>query len=343
MAVTYNTATPQIITNYGLVKGLPAAYPRPFADMFLQAPLLPGTISETIKWRYQVDKTKAAQLMKRGGNHGVSKIEDTYFVTVSLKPGVIEAIQSLTAEELTQMKPKGLEEWLIDGQSVPTSQMLAADKFAILKESILERINIMASQIINDGKVYFANGVDYWDFDIPTEISKTYSTSNGIIKIVSEALRDFQKVNRKLPTDFLIGETIATKMLEDAKFQTSMRNLNYSNVAGSLTANEKALVIGQVMGQQLEQMNLSFDENGVQIIEGTKMKLVDRTQFRRGQGAIPAKNPTTKLPDFALMDYYPAIDEGTELNPTAQLILRNGFFPVVIDPRAIQTYDITIS
>ena len=343
MAITYSNAATQIITNYGLVIGLPPAYPRPFADMFLQAPLLPGTISETIKWRYPVDKTKAAQLMKRGGNHGVKKVEDTYFVTVTMEPGIIEAVQALTVGELTQLQATGLEEWLISGQRTPTNEMLAADKFMILKEAILERMNIMASSLINDGIVAFANGTDQWDFNIPDEIAKTYSSSTGIITIVAEALRDFQKINRKMPTDFLIGETIATKMLEDAKFQTSMRNLNYSNVASGLTANEQALIIGQVMGKELQQMNLSFDENGVQIIGGTKMKLLDRSQFRRGQGAIPVKNPTTKLPDLALMDYYPTVDEGTELDPTAQLILKNGFFPVVIDPRAIQTYAVTIS
>ena len=343
MAVTYTTAAPQVITNYGLVKGLPAAFPRAFADMFLSAPLLAGTKAETIKWRYPVAKAKAAQLMKRGGNHGVKKIEDNYFVEVSIKPGVIEAIQNLSADELTQMQPGGIEEWLVDGQNIPTSSMLAAEKFAILKEGVLERINIMATQLINDGKVYFYNTDNYWDFDIPAAQAKTYSASNGIIKIVREALVSFQKVNRKMPTDFLIGDTIVDKMIADEAFQNATYKLGFTNIARDMEADDMALIIGQVMGQTLKQMNLSFDENGVQIISGSSMKLLDRSQFRRGQGAIPVKNPTTKLPDLALMDYYPVVDEGTELDPTAKLILRNGFFPVVIDPRAIQSYTVTIS
>jgi hypothetical protein len=146
-----------------------------------------------------------------------------------------------------------------------------------------------------------------------------------------------------VPNKFLIGSEIVDKILEDDKVQATMRRLNYTNVAKDLNSDEKSLIIGTFMGQELKEMEFSFDENGADIIPGTQIKVLNTNELRRGQAPIQAINPATKLPDIFLGEYWSDIDPGRVVAATAEIFLKSGFFPVIIDPVTLQTFEIDMA
>lgn len=343
MSISIGNLPPQIKANYGILSGLAPTFPTPFRDMFMTAPMLAGTKAGTIKFSYRVGNTKAAELLKKGSISGIKKIRGQYWREVELTPGEIFASTALTATELTQMQPGGNEVWMIGGEIIPTSSQLANEKLQELKDAAAARENIMATQLINNGIVLNSDGIDYIDYLIPAAQTATYSTAAGFLPLVKRIKTDFRKANGVNETDFLIGSDIVDKMLVDSALQQTMFNLGMTNIGKDLTVDEKQMVVGTFMGSYLKQMELSFDADGVQIIAGNTIKLIDRSKFRRGQAPIEIINPTTNLPDIALMDYWTDIEIGTKKNASAELFLKGGFFPIVLDPVAIQTWTITIA
>ena len=343
MTITLAGLPAQVQTNYGILSGLQPTYPTPFRDLFMSAPMLAGTKSQTIEFSYMIRNVKAAELMKKKGITGIKKIKDNYWRKVVIETGELSAAQSLTADEITLLQPGGNAVWMVGGEMIPTTNQLAQQKIQLMLDAIAIRENIMCTQLINTGIVTSSDGDDTWTFGIPAAQAKTYSDAASFLVMVKDIIQDYRKATGKLPNRFLIGSDIVDKMLIDTALQTTMYNLGMTNIGRDMTSDEKALVIGHFMGQNLQQMDLSFDENGVNIIAGNVIKLLDTSQFRKGQAPIQIINPSTELPDIFLGDYFADTQVDDKKNASAEMFLKSGFFPVVIDPVSIQTYTVTIS
>ncbi len=339
--ITLNQLPEQVKVNYGILVASKPVTLTPFLDLFKKTAPLMSTRARKIEWRYRVDKAKAADLIKRGER--IEKtLNGTHFRKVEIEPGIIFASESLTADEITQMQADSNNVFFINGQAIPTAQVIAEEKYGYIKDAIDSALEIMCEKLINNGIVPFADGTSQWDFGLPAPVAKTYNATTGFLKLVKDIDFDYTKKNRKKMTNFLIGETIVDKMLQDTSLQATMLSLGMNNIA-AMSANDKAMVIGTFMGKNLEQMPYTFDQNGVTIIPGNVIKCIDTAQLKIGYGAIDVKNPTTKYPDTYLGDYYTGIQEGTDLNPDALLFVKTGAFAIVVDPVSIQTYEITMA
>jgi hypothetical protein len=232
---------------------------------------------------------------------------------------------------------------MIGGNLIPTGSQFKEEKLQMLKESILQRANIMCAQLINDGKVYFSNSADYWDFAIPAPKAKTYSATNGFLKIVGETLSDYWNANSMDCDTYLIGSDIVGKILQDSALHQTMYNLGLSNVGRDLTVAEQKLVIGTFMGQNLQQTGRTFNEKGVSIIPGNHIKLLNTQKLRQGFSGIEVIDTVTKTPDVVIMDYYADVTVESEIDAYATFFMKSGFFPLVEDPASIQTYAISFA
>lgn len=339
MPVKFEDMTPQQVGFYGVLSTVSPLSEKPWLNMFTSQPPLPSALTRKIKFRTKSNKVRVAALVKKGA--GPHKILKDDWLEVEIEPGSIKSEAIITAEEMLLMQPEQATFFLIAGQQVNTANGLIDEKLQALRDAIDERRNIMCAQAINDGKVLFSDGKNYYQFEIAAPVAKEYSATSPFSTLVVDMMSTFKAKNRKKPTDILIGEVIVKALLQDEKFMNQAKSFN-PNIA-SASANETALVIAQVLGQQLEQMDISIDEKGVAIIPGNHIKLIDRTKLRAIYGSIEVINPKTNLPDILGADFFADINIPSKKNPTAELFAECGFFPVITDEEAIHTYIITIA
>lgn len=340
MAISQNSLSPLQITLLGVLEGLPQTEPTPFLNMFANAPVV-SSATDILEFDYRVNKNKTAELLKKGSRGKEVQMANDW-LRVRIQPGEQIAKDIITADELKRMMAGETEVFRIGGQQIKTSQQLAQMKMQSIKDSIVKRQNIMCAQLINDGNVYFSDGVNSLDYDIPVEKTVNYDANTVILSEIRKMLSDYRKITGLMPDKILIGASIVDKMLGDVKVQDTMYKMGYTNVAQGLEATEKALIIGTLLGQTLEQMDFSFDDKGVEIIADNKIKMLSTSQFRRGYTALNAINPATNLPDLFLGEYWTGIESVDSIGAKATLFGKSGFFPIVIDPKSIQTWNVVI-
>lgn len=344
MTVVYSSLDEQTKTHLGILSELPPSMPTPFYDMWKNAPVVTGNATtKKLKWSWYLRKVIVAMLIEKGSTlPGLDKVKDNEWREAEIEPGETVALQSITAAELTALQPNGTDTFMIGGQQIKTSDQLAVEKYQFIKDAIVRRYEIMCAQLIKDGVVHFSDGKSSYDFQIPAAEKVTYSATQGFLKLVKTALVKYKKRNGMVPDKFLIGSDIVDAILMDKDLQETMKNLNFTNVAKDVLVNNFALIVGTFMGQVLEQLDITFDEKGVEIMPGNQIKLLNTKQFKRGYAAIPVMNPATKIPDHWLGDFWTSIKVGDDLNPQSTLIGKGGFFPIVVDPATIYTLEVTI-
>lgn len=344
MTVKMEALSEQTKTHLGILSEIKPTIPTPFYDMFKNKPVVTGgSKTKKISWAWYLRKTHAAELIAKGSSlPGLKELTDNEWRQAEIEPGEIIARQSMTASDITALQPEGTETFLVGGQYVKTSDQIALEKLQIIKDSLARRWDIMCAQLIKDGVVIFSNGVGKYDFGIPNAKKVTYSPTNGLLKLLRKEFTSYKKANGMMPDKCLIGADIVDAILEDKDLHETMRNLNFTNVAKDVVVNNFGLILGTFMGQQLEQMDVAFDEKGKEILPTNQIKLLNTSQFKRGYAAIEVTNPQTKLPDLWLGDIWTGIMPGDEIQPQATLFGKNGFFPIVVDPSTIYTLEVTI-
>jgi hypothetical protein len=345
MAMTLGQLPAQLKTHLGILSGLQPSMPTPFYDIFKNAPIITGNVqTDKIVFNYLVRKEFAAGLRKKGlGSNAMRKVKDNAWIKVEIEPGEIADSQVLTASELSQLQAGQTEEFIIGTQTIKTNEQLAEMKFQLLKDSVMRRADIMCAQLINDGKVQFSNGIDEYDYLIPAADAEVYNSSSGFLVLIKKLIMNFRKRTGRLPNRVLIGTDIVDAILQDDILQKTMYTMGFNNIANNVVANNLGLVLGQFMGQNLEQMDFAFDEKGTEIIAGNVIKLIDTTQLRRGYAPIDVINPATNMPDKWMGDFWTGTHVESPIDARATLFVKSGFFPILVDPVAIQTANVTIS
>ena len=325
---------------YGLIHEAVAYENTSYLDMFMANTPLPPTELEEVEFDIKVGRTRVASLRKRS-EVGVTIISDEW-VKVKCKPGEIGASVPVSASDYTKMMA-GETEVLIGGQMVKTPNTILLSNIGRLKNSLYSRLNIMCSQAINNGIVTSSDGTLTWDYKLPKILEVTWDTTVTITKIIADGIREFRKRNGRLPNKIEVGSNIADKMLIDETFLSQMQALNTGNRTNiaNMTADEKALVIGQVLGKMIEEKDMVFDEKGVSIVEDNQINFLDTTVFKLGYAGIPIKDAATKLPKMIAADMFVSVDEGTESNPTANIFAKSFAFPIIADVNAVLRYDVT--
>lgn len=335
------TISPMQTMLMGAYAGLPVLEPTPFLDLFRNKP---NFVSSTLELAFDVkiNKQTAASLVEKGAK-GKGSITPNTWVRKKVTPGDIYDEDSLSATELAQMQAGETEVFLIGGKPIKTGQQLAEMKLQRIKNSIEKRKNIMCTQLINDGKIYDSYGNVMLDYEIPAADTMTYNGSTVFLAEFSKKIAAFRKRTGLMPDRSLIGADIVEKMLGDTLVQDTMYKLGYTNIAQNLTVNEKALVIGTFMGQTLEQMDLSFDAKGVEIIPGNVIKLLATDQLRNGYTAIEVVKDINMAPELWNGDIWTDIENMSKSVAKAKIFARSGYFPIVVDSQAIYTINVTIA
>ena len=295
--ITIEGVSPLVRKHIGLLAGAETYKPYPFLEIFKKAQILPMTDGEYIEFDYVKDIVTTAELNKRANSKNTAKVKEPEFRRVQLTPGEIFNSQSLTATELNRMQAGKTQVITIGGQAIDSSEQVSRRKLQRIRESISSRMNIMCTQLFNDGVVRGKDDAILWDFNLPEKRKATYSAAEGFLKLVKKINREYIKINGGMPADgFLIGSEIADKILEDEKLQDTMYKLGMTDIGKDLTADEKSRIIGVFMGQMLKEMPYSFDENGADIIGGNIIKLYNTQMLARGYAGIEIKNENG-LPD----------------------------------------------
>lgn len=327
---------------YGLINEVKSFESTTYLDMFRMNPALPPTQLTEIEFDVKVGRTKVASLKKRS-EPGITILSDEW-IRVKVKPGMISASIPVKADDYIKMAA-GEVEVLMNGQLVKTPNSVLMNAMERLRSAVDQRKNIMCFQAVNDGSVVSSDGTVTWDYKLPKVENVTWSPTVGIIKILSDGIREFRKRTGKLPNRIEVGANIADNMLKDDDFLAQMQALNTGNRTNiaNMSADEKALVIGQVLGKMVEEMDMVFDEKGVSIVGDNRLNLLDTTAFRLGYAGIEIKDPVTKLPNMLAADMFVSVDEGTESNPTANIFAKSAAFPVITDVNSVLRYEITIA
>jgi hypothetical protein len=341
--ITLGGLSPLTRTHIGILAGSKTYKPYPYLDIFKQAPILPTTNAAYIEFDVMEDRVTTAELVERGKGKGTEKAREAGFKRHTVVPGEIYVDQSLTANELLQMQPGQPQVMVIGGVPVTTAEQVSQRKIQRLRESLDNRKNIMCTQALNDGIVVGKGNSILWNNNLQPARTATYSAVSGFLKLVRTINEQYIKSNDGMPADkFLIGSDIADAILKDAALQQTMYYLNMSNIGRDLTANEKTRVIGTFMGQVVQEMGYSFNENGVSIIGGNQVKLINTGMLAQGYAAIEVQL-ASGLPGFYVGDEYIDIQEGTKKNPTASIFAKSGFMPIITDPISVQTWTVTIA
>ena len=327
---------------YGIINEVNSYESTSYLDMFRGNAPIPPTILEEVEFDVKVGRTRVAALKKRS-EAGIT-ILSSEWVRVKIKPGMISASIPVTAGDYVKMMA-GETEVLIGGEMKKTPNATLQTSIERLKSAIEQRLNIMCSQAVNNSIVVSNDGTLTWDYRLPKILNVTWDATTGIVKLLSDGIREFRKRNGKLPNKIEIGANIADNMLKDEDFLAQMQSLNTGNRTNiaNMSADDKALVIGQVLGKMVEEMDMTFDENGVEIVSDNRLNLLDTTAFRLGYAGIEIKDPVTKLPNMLAADMFVSVDEGTESNPTANIFAKSAPVPVITNTNAVLRYEITIS
>lgn len=339
--MTTKTLSPTQTMLMGAYTGLPVLEPTPFYNLFKDKPAF-VSISEELAFDVKINKAIAAALVEKGAK-GKGSITPASFIRKKVVPGDIYDEDILTAKELAQMTAGETEVFMINGQPIKTGQQLAEMKLMRIKNSIEKRKDIMCAQLINDGKVYDSDGNLMLDFEIPAADTMTYNGSTVFLAELAKKIALYRKITGLVPDKILIGADVVEKMLGDTKVQDTMYKLGFTNIAKDMTATDTALVIGTFMGQMLQQMDLSFDAKGVQIIPGTVIKMLSTSQFRNGYTALEVLKTANGIPELWNGDVWTDVSSPNKEIPKAKIFARSGYFPIVVDAQSIYTINVTIS
>lgn len=329
--------------NYGVFSKAKSFESTIYSDLFKRNQIAPTT-KEEIEFDIQVGETKVASLKKRGAV-GVTILDDTW-IRVKVKPGLISANVPLSADDFNKMMA-GEVEVLLGGEMIKTPAAMVSQGIERLRGAVDRRFEIMCSESITNGQVVSSDATVVWDYKLPAIKNVSWNTSGttGIVKIVSDIIREGKKVMGMIPPKIEIGSDIVDRMLADDLFLKQSQALNTgsrTNIANS-SVDEQALFVGQVLGRILEEMEMSFDAKGVDITPGDQIRLLDTSAFRTAYAGIDIKDPTTGTPAMVAADAFVGIDEGTESQPNAKLFVKSYPFPVITKLNAVLRYKVTIS
>jgi len=338
MTILEKQLTKEQIVFYGEIAKSTPYSATPWLDMVKKGRVLSPTKSNKISFDMKVGKIKMAALKKKGGN-GV-KLLGNGWVRVTIDAGVIEASINLSARELQEMQ-SGETEVLLDGVPVKTSAALVQDKMSMVKESIVQRMNLMSAQLVNSGTVTFSDGLNKYDFGIPATVTKDWDT-DSITKIFHDILRDYRKANGSLPVTLriLVGHTLAEKLLTDDEFQGA-RDAYNQNIA-NFSANTDAMIVGSMLNRVFEEAEIAVDERGEDLMGAMDIKLVDTAKLGIAYAGIEIVN-ASGTPDILAADYFADIEVASKKQATAELFGKSGFLPIITDPESLRTYTITKS
>lgn len=323
---------------YGVFYETPVYSNNKYLSWFMSGAPIPPTTKTEIKFDIKLDKKRLGQLKKRS-EPGVVLTKNK-FARVTIKPGLISDSTPVNAEDYQDMTA-GEVEVLIGGELTKTPSAMLSMATATIKDGIEARKELMCAQAISTGVITSSDDTVTWDYKLPPVLAVVWSASNGITKIISDGIREFRKRNGKMPNEIEIGSVIADNMLNDEKFIRQAEVFGY-NIA-SATAEEKALVIGTVLGQVLKEMDMVFDEDGVSVTDDNQIRFLDTTIFRPAWAGIAIKDPVTKAPAMLAADVFVSMDEGTESEPEGNLFAKTYFFPVITNTNGILRYEITIA
>lgn len=341
MPITQSNLSPQQKMLMGAYYAAKPLNNTAFADLFKGGvPIMSAT--KTLEIDVIKSKVQAADVVKKDGK-GKPIENQEYFTRKTITPGDIYAEIELSTNELTQMQAGETEVFIIGGKAVQTGTQLAARKAQWLLTSMENAKNIMCTQAINDGIVYNTDKKDYLDYGISPAIPINYKTSDYLLAILSEHFVNYRRRTGKSQNKTLIGADIAIQMLKDTKVQDSMYKLGYTNAANNLSTNDMALIIGNFMGKLLEQMDISPDNHGVDIIPGNIIKLLDTNSLTMGYAAISVKTSSDAAADLWKGDVWVDIDTGKKSDPKSVMFARSGAFPIIIDSNTIYTLSATLA
>ena len=309
-----------------------------YLNWFMSGAPIPPTTKTTLQFDVKLNKKRYAQLKKRS-EPGIVLTKNK-FARVTIKPGIISDSTPIDADDYQDMTA-GEVEVLMGGEMVKTPSAMLSMGTATVKDGVESRKELMCSQAIATGLITSSDGTVTWDYNLPAVLNVTWDSNTGITKIISDGIREFRKRNGKMPNEIEIGAEIADNMLNDDKYLRQAEVFGY-NIA-TAQAEEKALIIGTVLGQLLKEMDMVFDENGVSVVADDQIRFLDTSAFRPGWAGIAIKDPVTKAPAMLAADVFVSMDEGTESEPTANLFAKSAFFPVIVNTNAILRYKVTIA
>lgn len=303
-------------------------------------PLMSKT--KTLEIDFIKSRNQVADVVKKGAK-GRSSENQEYFTKKVITPGDIYQEIELSWDELSQMQAGETEVFIIGGQAVKTGEQLAARKTQWLKTAVNNAKNMMCADVVNNGIAYNTDKTDYLDYGIPSAVSASYTTNDYLLDLLSEHFLQYRKQCGMSQDRTLIGADVARQMLKDSKMQDTMYKLGYTNSAKDLTADEMALIIGTFLGKKLEQMDISPDRHGVDIIPGNVIKMINTSKLTMGYAAIGVKATADSPPESWLGDIWVDIDTGTKSIPKSVLFARSGAFPIVLDANSIYTLNLTLA
>lgn len=300
------------------------------------------SVTKTLEIDVIKSRNQVADVVKKGAK-GRSSENQEYYTRKTITPGDIYQEITLSWDELTQMQAGETEVFIVGGQAVKTGEQLAARKTQWLKTAMNNAKNMMCADVINNGIAYNTDKRDYLDYVIPAAVTASYTTNDYLLALLSEHFIQYRKQAGMSQDRTLIGSDVARQMLKDSKMQETMKNLGFTNVAQNLTAYQISLVIGTFLGKTLEQMDISPDAHGVDIIPGNVIKMINTSQLTMGYAAIGVKATSDSPANSWQGDVWVDIDTGTKSIPTSVLFARSGAFPVVLDANSIYTLNLTLA
>lgn len=320
----------------GILSGIPSDIATPYLNMFVNT--LQPVRTKIISYDSVVDSNQFADLVARG-EKGKSLITDG-FSRYDVQPDLIDTEITLSPDELTLMD-RG-EVIYLQGNEMNSRDALEMRKLQELKRAIERRKELMCSQMIQQGYYTLKNG-DTVDFGIPTTKSFTYDSTNGFIKGLHSKIREYKRINKEMPTDILVDFFVAEALLEDTKVQDQIYKLG-GNVA-DLAADEKAIIIGKVLGQFIKEMDSSYDEKGTDITIGTetagKLILLSKNKLYKGYAGIPIKDKVSNKVEMLASDVF--VDKYTTERPAQTVYYAtSAFTPIVSWGKSIQRYTVNM-
>jgi len=340
MAIEVSQLSPQqsmLMAAYDTAKPL---RPKSYLNMFTDKAAIASdtTILEVDIIKY---KNIQAEIVKKG--EGGKKIAaPQYFTRMKMTPGDIVANQVLTSKELELMQAGETSTFRIGGKTIQTGMQLMARKTEWLKESIEQTKNAMCAEAVTNGIVYNTDKNDFMDYGIPAAVAMTYDNTTVFLAKLLEHFSEFRKINGATQTRSLLGIDLAKKILGDTLFQDTMYKMGYTNIAQNITVDQMGFLIGVFLGKTLEQSDFAPDKNGVDIVKGNQIKLIDTTKLVAGYAALEVKVNAEAAPDLWKGDIWVDVDTGSKQIAKSTLFAKSGFFPVILDANAIYTIDVDV-
>ena len=229
-----NILTPQQKRFYGLFSESQSFESNTYSNMFKQR-IIPPTSKKTIMFDMKVSDTMYADLKKRGGT-GITFLENNY-IRVTVTPGEVSARVPLEADDFDKMMA-GEVEVLVGGEMIKTPSAMITNGINRLRGGVDRTYEMMCSKAITDGVVVSTDGNTSWTYKLPKIVNKTWNTSGttGIVKIISDIIREGKKKMGMIPPRIEIGSDIVDRMLADDLFLKQSQALNTggrTNIANS--------------------------------------------------------------------------------------------------------------